>query len=154
MKSYKLMNYTSSVPAEKSILDIERLLWSAGATKIAKDANRDGTVTAFIFALPVGVQQIPFRLPCNIDKVFAVLMANYKRPHRGTKEKVRAQSERVAWRILLSWIDAQVTMIRLDQARPEEVFLPYMWNGKQTLFQQFQSKDFLLPASTERSNVD
>ena len=40
-------------------------------------------------------------------------------------------------------------MIQLEQARPEEVFLPYMWNGHQTLFQQFQANDFLLPDHIE-----
>lgn len=144
MKQYKLMNYTSEVPAEKSILDIERLLWSAGATKITKDATPDGTITAFIFALTVGDQRIPFRLPCDVERVFTVLMADYKRPRRGTEKKVRAQASRVAWRILLDWIDAQVTMIKLDQARPEEVFLPYIWNGKQTLFQQWQTNQLQL----------
>lgn len=148
---YHIMNYTSTVPAEKSILDIERLLWSAGATKIAKDANSDGQVTAFIFALPVGEQTLPFRLPCDVEKVYNALMAEHRRSryHTETQKRVRAQAERVAWRILLDWTKAQITMVKLQQVKVEEVFLPYMWNGKQTLFQQMEQSHFLLPSGAE-----
>lgn len=146
MNNIKLMNYTSVVPAEKSILEIERLLSKAGASKIAKDYLRDGTVKAFIFSIPLEHGPVLFRLPCDVDSVFAVLMNEYKRPRQDTAKKVRRQAERVAWRIMLDWIEAQITMIQLHQVKPEQVFLPYAYDSRtgKTLFQRIEEKGFLM----------
>lgn len=148
MKELKLMNYTTDVPAEKSILEIEKLLTRAGATKIAKDFMGDGTVTAFFFAIPSQYGDLMFRMPCEIDNVYATLMKGYRRPHRGTEKKVREQASKVAWRILLDWIEAQITMIRLEQVKPQQAFLPYAYDPRtnQTLYEKLESKGFNLLA--------
>lgn len=149
MKELKLLNYTSQVPAEKSILEIEKLLSRAGATKIAKDYSDDGTVIAFFFAIPTAQGSIMFRMPCDVAKVEAVLMKDYKRPHRGTAKLVRDQAGRVAWRILLDWIKAQIAMIRLEQVKPQQAFLPYAYDPRthQTLFEKLEEQNFRLLGS-------
>jgi hypothetical protein len=38
----------------------------------------------------------------------------------------RKQAERIAWRICKTWLEAQITLINLEQAKLEEVFLPYL----------------------------
>lgn len=60
MKNIK--NYTSSVSADKSILDIERILIAMGARNIAKEYDGFGKVVAISFSIPQGGTNIPFRV--------------------------------------------------------------------------------------------
>jgi hypothetical protein len=59
----------------------------------------------------------------------------------------RKQAERIAWRICKTWLEAQITLINLEQAKIEEVFLPYlvMPNNK-TLFETMEQRNFQLPS--------
>lgn len=133
MRGYKLVNYTSQVPVSQSIMEIEDLLFKVGASNISKSAT-NGVVEALIFALPVGHDFQVFRLPINVPAVQRVL-----RETKSHHPKDKHQAERVAWRILKDWVEMQIAMIQLEQAQPLEVFLPYVWNGKQTLFQMWNA---------------
>ena len=65
-------------------------------------------------------------------------------------EQWHDQAERVAWRICKSWLEAQITLINLEQAKMEEVFLPYLVVGKnnESLYEVMKDKQFLLPSGT------
>lgn len=145
MPKSMLMNYTTTVPAEKSIMEIEHLLVSLGARRITKDHATDGEVTAFIFAFPSDNGAfIPFRMPCESERVATVLLQSYKKLHRDTKKKISQQANRAAWRIMLDWIRAEHAKILLNQVHPMQPFLAYAWNeskGK-TLFDVVQESNF------------
>jgi len=143
---FKIMNYTTEVAAEKSILDIERLLSKAGVKSVHKEFNGGGETTAFVFSLITGHGEMFFKMPCDVDKVFTVLFDEVKKPQRGTEKRVREQANRVAWRILLDSLTADITRLKLQQVTPEQVFLSYMWNPKtgKTLFEKLESQQFLL----------
>lgn len=145
MNKLKLVNYTSEVPAARSIMEIEELLFKAGATNISKSAT-GGMVEAIIFALPVGPEYQVFRLPINVGAVQRVL-----RETKSHHPKDKHQAERVAWRILKDWVQIQVAMIQLEQAQALEVFLPYLWNGKQTFFQSW-SAGLALPSGVDHES--
>lgn len=54
----------------------------------------------------------------------------------------------VAWRICKTWLEAQITLVNLDQAKIEEVFLPYLvMPGNKTLYEVMNNNQFLLPSS-------
>ena len=36
------------------------------------------------------------------------------------------------------WVHSQLSVIASGQAQPEEVLLPFMWDGKRTLYQAFK----------------
>jgi hypothetical protein len=45
-----------------------------------------------------------------------------------------------------TWLEAQITLINLEQAKLEEVFLPYLiMPGHKTLFETMEHNQFLLP---------
>jgi hypothetical protein len=51
------------------------------------------------------------------------------------------QAERVAWRIIKDWVEAQMAILDTQMVKMEEVFFPYMLNGQgQTLFQAYELK--------------
>ena len=141
----KIRNYTSSVPVERSISEIESLLVEAGATHVARSYEKQ-KITGFIFQLWVGDRPVTFKLPSNPDAVSKVLSGDVKRPRQGTMKKIEAQADRTAWRLLHEWVHIQITMIIMKQAEAIQVFLPYAYDAKndQTYFEKIKSSGFKL----------
>ena len=67
-----------------------------------------------------------------------------------TKATIYEQAARTAWKLVQDWIEVQVSMIVMKQAEFLEVFLPYVWDGRQTYFESVKSGAFkALPEKTE-----
>ena len=82
-------------------------------------------------------------------------MANLSpRAQPQTRKKIPAQAERTAWKIVLDWVEVQLSMIELAQVEFMEVFLPYLYNGvtQQTYFETLKKQGIakLLPAATKQ----
>ena len=58
------------------------------------------------------------------------------------RQKVKAapgQAERTAWRNVQNWIMAQMAIVEAGQVQIDEVFLPYLTDGRgRTLYQLYQ----------------
>ena len=75
-------------------------------------------------------------------------VASTKRP-RKTKEDFRDQSLRTAWKIQQDWVQVQMSLIKLKQADFREVFMAFLWDGKQSYFQMVEDNKFKqLPQTT------
>ena len=148
-----LKNYTSTVPATRSQAFIERKLVQHGAMRILKTYDSDRQrVTAMCFALPIDGVDVHFKLPARVANCEAVLRANLSsRARPETRKKIPDQAERTAWKIVSDWVEAQMAMIELAQIEVMEVFLPYLYDGKQTYFEVFKKKGAkaLLPGNCE-----
>lgn len=153
-QSMNLRNYTSEVPAERTIGNIESRLAAAGASGISKLYGINKRVTSIVFHIDLGNRQISIRVPANVGACFETMWKEYSLKHRryqeGAKARLMAQAERTAWRIVEDWIDVQISMIHMKQAEFLEVFLPYVWDGKQTLFETTKAGGFkALPERTD-----
>lgn len=145
-KKFNIKNYTTEVPAERSILEIEKLLTLFGAVAIIKEYDADGRVHSLTFKL----QTDAFKLPANVEGVKKVLYEGVRYPHSSDGAKRRNEKScRVAWRILKDWTHAQLSLIASGQAQPQEIFLPYMYDGKKTLYQTYVEGK-LLPQKAEK----
>ena len=64
------------------------------------------------------------------------------------KQKVkpdREQAERTAWRNIRDWILAQMAFVEAGNVEGDEVFLPYLTDGKgKTLYQVYKDGQLLL----------
>ena len=100
-----IANYTTSVAADKTVAEIQRLLAAAKATAILSEFS-DGIAIAVSFRIKTEFGVLTFRLPANIDGVYAALQRSRT---IGPKFRTRDQAARVAWRIILHWLDAQGT---------------------------------------------
>lgn len=140
-----IRNYTSSVPVINSINYIEHRLSSAGATHIAKFYENNRPI-GMIFQINQNNIPLTFKLLAKSESVFEVLYSSFKRPRPSTKDNIKMQADRTAWKILSDWIDIQVTMIQLEQAEFTEVFLPYFYDQKtnKTLFEKVASNELKL----------
>lgn len=138
-----ILNYTTSVNSAKTVSQIQEMLGAKGATHVSVD-YRDGKAVAVMFGLMVGSAVINFRLPCNVDGVSAALR---KQKPNSSLWRDRAQCERIAWRIVKDWTEAQLALVEANQAEIGEVFLPYALNMRgETLFQVFKERPLALTA--------
>lgn len=146
-KIFKMKNYTTDVPASRSIGEIEKLLSHFGAAAVMKEFTSDGRVHSLSFKL----QDKAFKLPANINGVKKILYTDV-RPHHSKNGMKRRddRANRVAWRILKDWIHAQLSLIASGQAHPEQIFLPYLYDGKskRTLYETYVEGK-LLPQNAE-----
>ena len=137
-----LLNYTTKVDVYTTIGAIQGQLVRHGARKIMQDYDGNGRITSlsFLVETPSGPRGI--RLPANVDAVHTVLM----------RQKVkcdREQAERVAWRIIKDWIEAQMAILDSEMVQIDEIFLPYMVNNAgRTLFEAYRENAGLLEAGT------
>jgi len=140
----KLKSYSTNVSADKSITEIEKLLSQFGADKIMKNYLSDGRTTSIAFQL----SGKGFKLPNNQEGVFNILFQNKSKRVNSTKER-EERAYRVSWRIIKEWVHAQLSLIASGQAEPEQVLLPYMWNGRESFYDLVKKKDFQLEAPKE-----
>lgn len=139
----KLKNYTTTVPADKTINEVQALLVQAGASSIA--CNYEHTkITTIFFKLKLGEREIPFQLPAKPDAVYQKLFAQLPPPigvkNDSWRQARHDKAANIAWRIVFDWLKVQVSLIELEQAEPAQIFLPYMlMSATETLYDQFKS---------------
>lgn len=139
-----ILNYTTTVDAFKTVSEIEHILMKHKAKSIMK--NYDGeSITGLSFLIDTGVQQIPVRLPVKVEECLKVLKKEKRENPRKQIKDTREQAERIAWRILKDWVEAQMALLDIGMVRFEEIFLPYIetQNG-QTIYERLKEKQFLL----------
>lgn len=139
-----ILNYTTTVDAFKTVSEIEYILMKHKAKSIMK--NYDGeSITGLSFLIDTGTQQVPVRLPVKVEECLEVLKREKKNSPRSNIKATKEQAERVAWRILKDWVEAQMALLDIEMVQLQEIFLPYIEipNG-QTIYQALEKKQFLL----------
>jgi hypothetical protein len=146
-----IKNKTSEVSVSRSISIISQRLIEAGAMSISQDYGEDKKIKALFFTMLVNGSTTLFRLPVKVNELFEIMKKNcktktYHRGYEGVIERLKAQAERTAWKIIVDWVEVQLTMIQTEQANPFEIFLPYAYN-------QVQGKTFYELVSDNPQNT-
>jgi hypothetical protein len=140
-----LLNYTTTVPVKRTIERITDVLVAAGAKQILTEYGEHGVPTGVVFLAdtPLGPRQ--FVLPVDSWKVKKVLEKEKVPPRFSGIE----HAERVAWRILKDWLEAQLAIIKTDMVSLDQVMLPYMKapDGR-TLYDLYRESQLALPSGT------
>lgn len=116
-----LLNYTTQIAAMKTAAEVQAILAKAGATGVATEYT-DGRPVAVAFRAPTSFGPREFTLPIHRDKVLAVLRRQKVTPKYLTID----QAERVAWRIVKDWVEAQLAIIQTEMVTIDQVMLPYL----------------------------
>lgn len=152
-----LKNYSSEVPATRTISYIEAYLAEAGVSGIAKEIE-NRAVRSLMFSITIagvngGAKTYTIRLPAKIDEVQEFLFREYLRGSvrpKKTKDDFLGQAERTAWKLQFEWVQIQLSFIRLKQADFLQVFMGYVWDGGQTYYDFIKGQNFkALPERTE-----
>ena len=135
-----ILNYTTKIKSEKSIMEIQQILVAHGATKIVTDYN-EGIPTAVTFGLNLRGRMIAFSLPAN----YAGVLNSMKKSDVPKRFLTEEQALRVSWRIIKDWVKAQMALVDAELAEVSEVFLPYAITKKgNTLFKEIGETDILM----------
>lgn len=137
-----ILNYSTTIEAYKTVSEIENILVKHKAKSIMKNYNGEA-IESLSFLVDVGYNQIPIKMPAKVDECLKVLQ-NEKKKNSKVKA-TREQAERVAWRILKDWVEAQMALLDINMVKMEEVFMPYIVDKTgQTLFEKLEERRFLL----------
>jgi hypothetical protein len=115
---------TTGVSAQRTVGEIVAELVRGGAKAVNMD-YREGKVSGLRWMMPVGGRDVLFDMPVRIEPVFKMLEARAKRPRADFRENATRDAERIAWRQLLRWVQAQNAMIDTGMVEAAEVYLPY-----------------------------
>lgn len=133
-----IKNFTTKVDVYQSLGEIQGALAKNGARKIMIDYDENGNPVGVTFGINTPQGSLGFLLPANIEGVLKVF----------AKQKIktdREQAERTAWRNIRDWVLAQMAFVEAGNVEVDEVFLPYLTDGKgRTLYQVYQSGQLLL----------
>lgn len=158
-----LKNYTSDAPVSQTIYRIEQVLIKCGVLSIEKEYGPNAEVVAVRFKINDQGREFYVRMPADREKALNALWMDYVGTDKlsgdgksisdwgSRKKKNRTdfaqQAERTAWKIVQDWIEVQMSMIQMQQADAVEVFLPYVWDGRTTVYNRIKQNGYaaLLP---------
>ena len=135
---------TTEVPAERTAAEISSCLIQSGATQIATD-YAEGKITGLRWTMRASGRDLLFAMPARVEPVFKLLKRRSAKSYFSNKdtERLKAKANRIAWRQLLRWVQAQCAMIECGMTEPAEVFFPYIQaNTGQSLFEIFKGSEF------------
>lgn len=138
-----LLNYSTTVEASKTVMEIQKILVAHGAKSILTNYDKYGVIESLSFLVNTPQGEAGIKLPVNPQAVLKV-MEKYgsKVPYRLQTE---AQAVRVAWRIVKDWVEAQMAILETEMVNLDQIFLPYIeTQSGQTMYQLFQAKQKLL----------
>ncbi len=145
-----LKNYTTTIPAEKSLAEIETMLGKAGARGIMKKLDEKGNVEALIFTVVTADGELPFKMPCDVARI-QVTMTRQKSAGKlkgisWPKLRDKTHATNVGWRIIKDWVAVQLSLIQIDLVDLEQIFLPYAynWNTEKTFYDSIKEGGFKL----------
>lgn len=155
-----LKNYTSDVPASVTIGRIQQILIDAGVSGIEMSYGPKREIEALTFRIQIGANRPPMaiRMPAQIEAVQNALWLDYAGTDTlsrdgseliygyGRKKKKRKdflkQGEMTAWKIMQDWLQVQLSLIHLQKADFAQVFLSYIWDGKQNFYDRLKGNGF------------
>jgi len=136
-----IKNYTTTVPANRSIDEIRQSLVDHGATGMLFEYEEDtGIISELRFRLRIKDNDVFFSLPVNLRKFQEVLK----------QQEVKRWDDknyvyRVAWRNLRDWVFSQMALYETQMVELPQVFLPFATNqdGK-TIYEKIIDGQLLL----------
>ena len=141
-----LLNYTTKVPVNRTLTEIQELLAKAGAYSVATTFGAGGVPSGVVFQVPTAYGLRHFALPVYADRVAAVM----KRQRIDGKYKNPEQAQRVGWRIVKDWLEAQLAIIETEMVTLDQVMLPYMQDDTsgRTVYELYAENQLALGAGS------
>lgn len=141
-----LKNYTTEVPANRSIDNIEKLLVQFGAINIMKEYEElpplPGKIcNSIAFRIEVGGNMMAIKLPANVRTI--AIWLRKKKPS-GSDKTICEQAYRIAWKQQHEILHLQLSQVETEQRELMSVFLPDVFDiqSNQTFFEKLKSSGF------------
>lgn len=122
-----VLNYTTKVPAPTTIGEVQALLVKGGARSVSMTYDEHGRAAGISFVVETGYGVRSFLLPVpDLRKIGEIILREVPRDKQRPYMREPAQAERVAWRIVKDWLEAQLAIIKIEAVALDQVMLPYM----------------------------
>ena len=150
------LNYTTTIPAERTVGECQQILGKSGAHAVAVHYE-EGEPVGLSFRLDTPHGRRDFTLPVNIAGMLVVLRkTDFSTLHQSRRQRdayqERQHAANVAWRVTKDWLEANLALIAAGMATLDEAMLPYLVVGEhRTLYQAYQERESALalePGST------
>ena len=128
-----IMNYTTKVSADRTVAEISQLLVKKGASEIMTSFDEHAKPVALKWRTRSKHGPLSFSMPVRVDAVYEVMTR--QRVMATNNAARREQAYRTAWRIIKDWVEAQMALLETEMVDFEEVFMPYILSGRETLYQ-------------------
>lgn len=136
-----LLNYTTSIAPQKTVMEIQSALAKAGASAIMAEYDDKGNIVALSFKLRADKGDMSFKLPTAWQPVQKTL----QRQRVSAKYQTPEHALRVAWRITKDWVEAQLAIIETQMVTTAQVFLPYaIMKDGDSVYQYFAKNNSML----------
>ena len=124
------VNYTTKISTAQTVAEMQALLIGHGARRIAVDYDDSGVPSALDFTLATPHGPRAFSLPADVDRMQALLISEDRAGRLKTGSKAertsRAQAERVAWRVMRTWLEAQLALVAAQMVDLDQALLAFM----------------------------
>jgi hypothetical protein len=138
-----ILNYSTSIEVSKTMGEITGILVKAGARQILTNYDDNGRPLGLAFLCETQLGPRHFVLPVNADKVLKVLESQKIKESRF---RTPEHADRVAWRIMKDWVEAQLAIIETEMVTLDQVMLPYMRDEKgHTVYDLYINEQLALP---------
>jgi hypothetical protein len=122
------LNYTTSIAAMKTVGECILRLAEHGASAIGTTYEK-GRPAGLQFAIETPHGMRNYALPVNVTGTQKSLERAYRERRVPRAAMSREQAERVSWRVLKDWLEAQLALIEAGVAEMPQVMLPYLLVG-------------------------
>ncbi len=128
---------TTSVPAERSKAELEKLVRRYGADgySVAHDYTRGVAIVSFVVpdSTAKDAARVPVKLHMDVQRIYHALYGVPKKDYRNPTGKydsaLMEKAERVAWRNLILWVDAQLSAATIGLQSVTEAFYAHVVIG-------------------------
>ncbi|CAK0756010.1 conserved hypothetical protein [Azospirillaceae bacterium] len=136
-----IKNYTTSVPANRSIEEIQSAPVKHGAVGVLYEYEKGtGRIAELKFKLRIHDTDVGFALPVEW-RMFQAVLKEQRVPRFNDEEYVY----RVAWRNIRDWVLAQLALYETQMVELPQVFLPFaMTKTGKTLYETVEQSKLLL----------
>jgi hypothetical protein len=143
----------TEVPAHQSVAAIIKLLRASGATEIRHQyIPGSGELAGLDFVIMTEVGPKAYRMPARIQPIFVQLQERRKKKTPEGSKRDLATADRIAWRQLFRWLEAQMALVDLNMAEPGEVFFAWLLSddGSLTMYEHWKGRLLEAPKEAAR----
>lgn len=149
-----VMNYTTTIAAEKTLGELQRLLIRAGARAISVEYDPSGAPNGLAFRIKTASGDRDYRLPLDLGAVLKLLQrASQERDTKSGRARLpstwvtKEHASRVGWRIMKDWVEAQLALVQVGLASMEQTMFAYQLAEGQgrTVYELYEERALTLP---------
>jgi hypothetical protein len=152
----RVLNYTTTITVEKTIIEISAILIAHGATQIIHSYDGYQIIHGLAFRMNIGDVEREFRISPHLDNVVKRMVDAH---NKGKRKYTRAwwdlerlpagaydQARRTAWRILKDALEVMFNLSDAGIADPGQLLFGFgTLDSGETIYEAFIGRDRALP---------